>query len=149
MRRLRSFLAAALAMLGTSWASDAEKSATYFVYIKLAEGLEPLDRGAKYEDPLESDLAASALGEVTGGGSQLGEERPDGTHEIAFSGIDVDLTDLARGLELLRRRLVELGAPEGTELHYSEGETKLQDELRGEGWVLRKPRTFLHPGFGI
>ncbi|MGC4089965.1 MAG: hypothetical protein QM756_19170 [Polyangiaceae bacterium] len=122
---------------------------THFVYVKIPEDLGPLDRGARYEDPLQDSLDSRGLGDITGGGSQLGDERPDGTRPIEFCGLDLELIDLEQGRALLRARLVELGAPEGTELHYTVGDTKLQDELRRDGWLLDRPRTFLHPGFGI
>lgn len=44
--------------------------------------------------------------------------------------------------------LVALGAPVGSELHYTEGSERLLDRLAESGWKLRLPRTFLHPGFG-
>lgn len=122
---------------------------THFVYIKLPEPLMPLERGTKYEDPLDASLAELHLGETTGGGAQLGDKRADGTRPIEFCGIDIELTALDRGRELLRKRLVELGAPTGTELHFTRGETKLLDQLGAKGWVLDQPRTELHPGFGI
>jgi hypothetical protein len=122
---------------------------THFVYIKIPESLKPIPRGDKYEDPIQASLQALGLGEVTGGGSQLGDQQPDGTRPIEFCGIDVELTDLDRGRELLRGRLTTLGAPAGTELHFTVIDTKLQDELHPDGWVLDQPRTFLHPGFGV
>jgi len=123
--------------------------ASYFVYVKIPESLGPLDRGAKYEDPIEEKLQRDSLGEITGGGSQLGDDGPDGAPTIEFCGIDIDLLELERGLSLLRDTLLELAAPEGTELHYEDGGEKLQDELSSDGWVLRRPRSFLHPGFGV
>ena len=121
---------------------------THFVYVKIPDDIGPLDRGERYEDPIQESLDSRGLGDVTGGGSQLGDERPDGTRPIEFCGLDLELVDLDEGRALLRSRLVELGAPEGTELHYTIGDTKLQDELRHDGWLLDRPRRFLHPGFG-
>ena len=63
--------------------------------------------------------------------------------------MDVELLDLDAGRQALRSLLTKLGAPAGTELHFTRGETKLQDELGPEGWVLEQPRTSLHPGFGV
>lgn len=129
--------------------SGAEAPGLHFVYLKIPEPLMPLDRGAKYEDPIDAALEPRRLGSISGGGAQLGDERPDGTRPIEFCGIDIDVTDLEAARELLRALLVELGAPAGTEIHFSIGDEKLQDELREQGWALRQPRTFLHPGFGI
>ena len=144
--RILSWLAARLGF--EKRAADARPE-THFVYIKIPESVGPLNRGDRYEDPLQASLDAHRLGEVTGGGSQLGDEQPDGTRSIEFCGIDVELTDLDRGRALLRAQLLELGAPRGTELHFTVGDVRLQDELGPEGWVLDRPRTFLHPGFGI
>ena len=120
-----------------------------FVYVKIPEGLMPLDRGDKYDDPLLEVLESNGVGEVTGGGSSLGDEQPDGTRAIEFVGVDVDLNDLDAGLPIVREALVELGAPNGTEVHYTRGDTKLQDVFNGEAWEIGLERTFLHPGFGI
>ena len=78
-----------------------------------------------------------------------GDPLPDGSRPIEFCGLDIDVTDLARALVLLRAELPALGAPDGTELHYSAGETRLQDAYSQGHWTLEQPRTFLHPGFGV
>lgn len=126
-----------------------EASATELIYVLLPESLQPLDRGARYEDPLEAELQLSGIGWISGGGSQLGEERDDGTRPIEFCGIDVDVTDVTAGRELLRLHLPELGCPAGTRLYYCEGDERLEDEYDGSAWILAQPRDDLHPGFGI
>ena len=115
----------------------------------IPEDIGPLDRGAKYEDPLEAQLSKSGLGEITGGGSQLGEKRPDGTSAIAFCGIDVDVNELEPALALLRQALPTLGVPDGTELHYTRGGARLLDAFAGGRWTLGQHREMLHPGFGV
>src|SRR5258708_7418714 len=82
---------------------------------KIRESIGTMDGRKKYEDPLEDRLAHDSLGHVSGGGSQLGDERPDGTRPIEFCGIDVDVTVLAKALVVLREELVELQTPVGTE----------------------------------
>jgi hypothetical protein len=61
----------------------------HLVIARLYEHIEPIDRGNRYEDPLQARLDATHAGQVTGGGSQLNES----------GGIDyVDLElELARG----------------------------------------------------
>ncbi len=130
-------------------AARAAEPATDFVYVKIPEGLMPMDRGDKYDDPLLDILTEKGLGEVTGGGSSLGDERPDGTRPIEFIGVDVELNDLETGLPVLRDAVVQLGAPSGTELHYTRDGEKLQDVFEDGTWQLELERTFLHPGFGI
>ena len=79
-----------------------------FVYIKIPAPLGPLERGERYEDPLEAVLSQHQLGEVSGGGSQLGDEGADGTATVAFCGVDVSSTDRERTLAMLRDELLKL-----------------------------------------
>jgi hypothetical protein len=58
------------------------------------------------EDPLSDSLGAADVGEVTGGGG--------GPETCA---IEVEVTDLEKGLEIIRRTLRELGCPASTEIH--------------------------------
>jgi hypothetical protein len=122
-----------------------------FVYIMIPESIGPMNRGEKYEGPLTAALEREQAAEITGGGSQLGDERPDGTRPIESCGIDINVTDAwtrESTLTLLRSELVGLGVPIGTELHYTIDGSRLKDQLVHGGWVQRQPRTFLHPGFG-
>ena len=96
-----------------------------FVYVRIPGDLQPLDRGEKFEDPLQEALDKENLGEITGGGSQLSEPDDDGRSSIEFCGIDIDLYDAVKGLALLRRELVRLQSPAGTMLLY---------ELDGHEW---------------
>ncbi len=121
---------------------------TAFIYVKIPDGIGPIDRGERYEDPLELKLSDAGLGHVSGGGSQLGDPHPDGSRPIEFCGLDIDVSDLAKALSLLRAELPMLGVPDGTELHYTPGDVQLQDVYSEGRWALEQPRTFLHPGFG-
>lgn len=94
-------------MLG--FAEAAAEDGHYFFYVRIPESLGPLERGDCYEDPLQQALAAAELGEVTGGGSQLGEG-----NTIAYCGLDVVVTDRDRGLELIRETMRRLGASPAT-----------------------------------
>jgi hypothetical protein len=85
----------------------------HFVYAKILEAIDPLDRGDKYEDPLQEMLDAEGLGEVTGGGTM--QEK---SGKVGFVGIDIELTDLSRGIPLVARMLQQLGAPPGSTLEY-------------------------------
>lgn len=69
----------------------------------------PLDRGEKYEDPLDLYLKQNGMGEVTGGGSSLTKER-----FIEWVGVDIELNNPERDLEMVIKKLKELGAPEGS-----------------------------------
>ena len=94
-------------------------TATTFVFVKIPEQIMPIDRGAKYEDPLDDSLKRAKLGEVTGGGTQLGKPNADGKKSIEWVGVDVELSDLERGLQFLKAELRRLGAPSGTTVEFT------------------------------
>ena len=73
------------------------------------EHIEPLDRGDRYEDPLQAALEAAGAGEVTGGGSLLGE---DG--RIEFADVEIAVADLGPALDLVISTLERAGAPAGS-----------------------------------
>ena len=101
-------------------------SEPYFVYAKILDQVGPIDRGEKYEDPLQEVLDAEALGEITGGGTM--QEK---SGKILFVGIDIELTDLERGIPLIARKLHELGAPPGSTLEYEVDGKKVSHPIGG------------------
>ena len=106
------------------------------IYIFLPESLGPMDRGDKYEDPIIDELERLGLGEVSGAGTALGEEAPDGRRPIVSCGIDVDTTDVTATRAALRDLLPKLGCPKGTQLQYEIAGKALQDEYDGADWAL-------------
>jgi hypothetical protein len=124
-------------------AADAE-----FIYVLIPAPLSPFERGERFEDPLDAELRRAGIGEVSGGGTQLGEDGPDGKPMIAFCGVDVDTTDVAAARALLQLQLVALDCPPGTQIHFYDDNTPLQDRFDGSHWRLGEPREFRHPGFG-
>jgi hypothetical protein len=120
-----------------------------FIYVKIPAPIQPLERGTRFEDPIDAALGPEGLGHVSGGGSLLGDALPDGTRPIEFCGIDIDATDKDAVLEILRKLLPTLGLPLASELHYTSAGAKLQDRFLGAGWAIAEPREFLHPGFDI
>lgn len=84
----------------------------------ITESIGPLDRSAKYADPLDSTLRSAGLGMVTGGGSQM-----DASRQIAFVDIEVSLADLEGSIDLLRTTLQRLGAPSGSVLSFERNGT--------------------------
>ncbi|MBN8248809.1 MAG: hypothetical protein J0L84_15390 [Verrucomicrobia bacterium] len=91
------------------FAKAALEQGQFFFYVRIPEDLLPIARGERYEDPLQDALDAEGLGEVTGGGSQLG----DG-NLIEYCGVDLVVRDRDRGLELIRSVMRRLGAPRTT-----------------------------------
>lgn len=111
------------------------------LYVFLPEPLGPIDRGDKYEDPIIDELERLGLGEVTGGGTGMGNEGPDGRREIQSCGIDIETGDLNASRAALRELLPKLGCPQGTQLQYSLADRALQDEFDGESWQTERERT--------
>src|SRR6478672_9437679 len=128
-------------LLGGSKAPDpSEKTidAEKFIYIKLPGNIQPIERGARFEDKIDPVLAQDNLGAISGGGSLLGDPRPDGTRIVESCGIDVDVTDRDRALVVLRNLLPKLDAPLGTQLHYTRDNSRLQDNLLESGWQIEQ-----------
>src|SRR5687767_6850955 len=88
-------------------AEAAQVRGQHFFYVRIPEPLGPVDRGEKYEDPL--DDALGELGQVTGGGSQMGEG-----DTIEYCGVDVVVNDRDRGLRIIRQCMHSCGAPAET-----------------------------------
>lgn len=87
---------------------------TTFVFAHLNEAIMPVERGEKYEDPLDEFLRKMNIGEVTGGGSSLSE-----SGQIEWVGVDIELANVQKNLPILIREMKILGAPEGSFLEYT------------------------------
>jgi hypothetical protein len=121
-----------------SWVRSDEDSVTLesevseinplFVYVQIPADLDPLDRTELFADPLQEILEREKAGTVTGGGSIELAPDDDGT-EFVFSGIDVDLYDLPKGLALLQQELVRLQVPQGTVLIYELNGQEIRDPV--------------------
>lgn len=74
----------------------------------------PLDRGDRYEDPLDKVLEEESLGETCGGGSSMSD-----TYGIESVDIEIRLKDLECGLPVIVDVLESRGAPIGSILRYS------------------------------
>ena len=92
------------------------------VIARLNARAQPLDRGEVFEDPLDGILQAAGTGQVTGGGTQLGQEG-----EIEFCDIEItvpEATDAVLGT--IRQALEGLGAPKGSRLIWNDGANELE-----------------------
>jgi hypothetical protein len=92
------------------------------VIARLNARAQPLDRGEVFEDPLGDILQAAATGQVTGGGTQLGD-----AGEIEFCDIEImvpEATDAVLGT--IREALEGLGAPKGSRLIWNDGANELE-----------------------
>src|SRR5436190_8594463 len=78
---------------------------THFVFAKILDTVLPIERGDKYEDPLDAMLHEQKLGEVTGGGTMQRKDK-----SIEFVGVDIELVNLDSALNATKAKLRELGA---------------------------------------
>ena len=83
----------------------------HLVVARVYEHCEPIDRGNRYEDPLQAVLEKAKLGRVTGGGTQLNE-----LGAIAYADVEIELANLDDALLTVANALEEAGAPQGSEL---------------------------------
>jgi hypothetical protein len=90
------------------------------IWITLNARLRPLDRGARYEDPLQEAIEAAVPGsQVSGGGTLLSAER-----EPLVSDIDLEVAGDAREVTgLVTRALEAAGAPKGSQARLEVGDT--------------------------
>jgi hypothetical protein len=93
----------------TGFAEEAAERGEHLFYIRIPASIQPLGRGERFEDPLQRVLNAASMGEVAGGGSQLGDD-----DTILYCGLDVIVRNRDEGLRLIRRMMRELDAPAGT-----------------------------------
>jgi hypothetical protein len=83
----------------------------HVVIARVHEYIEPIDRGARYEDPLQTVLEQRGVGQVTGGGSQLNEQGG-----IDYADVEIEVANLDDALGVVTGALEAAGAPEGSEL---------------------------------
>ena len=94
----------------------------HLVLARLYEHVEPIDRGNRYEDPLQAVLEAAQLGQVTGGGTQMNE---DGT--IAYADVEIELANLDDAVTTAAEALEAAGAPQGSEIIHAEDAKVLRE----------------------
>jgi hypothetical protein len=88
----------------------------HLVIARVYEHIEPIDRGDRYEDPLQAILDRKKVGQVTGGGSQLNDEGG-----IDHAEVEMTLANLDDALRIVVEALEQAGAPQGSELRDSDG----------------------------
>jgi len=69
---------------------------TTFVFAHIKDKITPISSSVKYEDPLDEMLIKRHIGEVTGGGTQLTENK-----EIECVGIDIELENPEKNIVLV------------------------------------------------
>ncbi|HEY7498333.1 MAG TPA: hypothetical protein VH740_07460 [Vicinamibacterales bacterium] len=99
-------------MFRSLFGKEPPKPSGTMVIARVNDRAQPIERGERYEDPLQEVLSGRGWGEVSGGGTQLSE-----LGEIQFC--DVELTLSEATPEILRgivEALEGFGAPAGSEL---------------------------------
>lgn len=76
----------------------------------------PLDRGARYEDPLLQALEEEGYGTVDGAGTMTTREG-----EIEYCGLDIELSNMVQGVPFICDFLTKRGAAKGSTLEIREG----------------------------
>jgi hypothetical protein len=88
------------------------KSSAQYVVARLNARLQPINRGAIFEDPLNKVLTERKAGEVCGGGSALSE-----VGEIECCDIEIQIAGpTSEAVDLVIKTLETLGAPKGSTL---------------------------------
>lgn len=108
-------------MLDGTMDRDQEPDGEYFI-ARLNVRVGPIDRGELYEDPLSEMLQANALGEVSGGGTMLGEEGEIQFCELEIS-LDAKATDAT--IQQICLCLEAQGAAKGSVLMLDQGEREI------------------------
>ena len=103
------------------------------VKVQLNARIMPLDRGARYEDPLMDALREHAIdSEVIGGGTMM-----EPTREPKWCDIEIELKgNSARGRRLIVETLEKLGAPKGSVLRTKAAEPVFFGVSEGVGLYL-------------
>ncbi|HEX3234572.1 MAG TPA: hypothetical protein VHR41_10280 [Gemmatimonadales bacterium] len=83
----------------------------HLILARVYEHIEPIDRGDRYEDPLQATLEKMGIGRVTGGGSQLNE-----LGGITHADVEIELANIDEALRIVAEALEQAGAPQGSEL---------------------------------
>ena len=76
----------------------------------------PLDRGDRYEDPLNTALAEHGYGETDGGGTLMSKSK-----EIEYIDVEMYLTHTEKSIPFILEQRESYGAPKGSKLIIREG----------------------------
>lgn len=111
-----------------------------FMVVKIPVVEDVDDRWHQREERIDQALRADGLGAVLGWGDSLGEPTPRGRRRVAFTRVDIDVSDIAAGRRLLQTALPAIGVPPGTEIHYSFGRLRFADVFAPPEWLLEQPQ---------
>lgn len=107
----------------------------HFIYVKIPVVNQVVDQRHQLEDKVDQILQENGVGSVAGWGDSLGDALADGSRPVAYTRIDVDVSNLASARELLQTNLPSLGAPTGTEIHYTIDGRRMKDVYLESEWL--------------
>jgi hypothetical protein len=111
-----------------------------FMVVKIPVVEDVDDRWHQREERIDQALRADGLGAVLGWGDSLGEPTRRGRRRVAFTRVDIDVSDIAAGRALLQTALPAIGVPAGTEIHYSIARVRFADIYAPPDWLLERPQ---------
>jgi hypothetical protein len=112
---------------------------TQFMIVKIPVVADVDDLYHQREDRIDRALRAKGLGAVIGWGDSLGETLAGGSRRVAYTRVDLDVADVEAARAELQEVLAALGAPAGTEIHYSRGDASVADVYAPPEWRLAQP----------
>jgi hypothetical protein len=113
----------------------------HFLYVKIPTVNNAVDQTHQLADKIDQILAETGVGSVAGWGDSLGGALPGGFRRVAYTRIDVDVSNLASARHLLQANLPSIGAPKGTEIHYTIDYRHYKDIYFESEWRLDQPAT--------
>jgi hypothetical protein len=108
------------------------------VYVKVPGAIQLWER---FEDPLQIVAAEPRHGNIASGGSRMDEPNPGGNVRVLFCGIEMTAPNRDIARHWLMKKLIELAAPNGTEIHYAKDDIILIDRLLNGTWIEGEART--------
>ena len=94
------------------------------------------------EDRIDQALKAKGLGTVLGWGDSLGEGRHGRSRRVAYTRVDLDVVEIEAARAELQAVLAAMGAPAGTEIHYSREGASVADVYAPPEWRVAQPVVF-------
>ncbi|MEJ8815046.1 hypothetical protein WKW77_28495 [Variovorax ureilyticus] len=112
---------------------------TQFMFVKIPVLPDADDLYHQREDRIDQALKAKGLGTVIGWGDSLGEARAGRSRRVAYTRVDLDVVEVEDARAELQAVLAAIGAPAGTEIHYSRDGASVADIYAPPGWRLAQP----------
>lgn len=110
-----------------------------FMVVKIPIDADTDDRIHQREERIDEALRAKGLGSVLGWGGSYGSASAGGSRRVAFTRVDLDVVDVGATRVELQAILAGIGAPAGTEIHYSFDGASLADVYAPPDWRPGQP----------